>query len=88
LKKWQTNNQLQIKIENEMFSKVDGRFIQMTMKIVLPSGKNLEVDYRTQEKEVKNEKLKEVKLVFRNHVFYIRSEKKNEFRRLSNWIQK
>jgi hypothetical protein len=62
--------------------------MQMTMRIILPSGKKLEVDYRTQEKETMHEKLEGVKLEFEDSVFYIRSEEKNTFEKLSIWIQK
>jgi hypothetical protein len=69
-----------------MFCEVDGRLTQMTMRIILPSGKNVEVNYRTQEKEVVDEKLQGVKLGFGDDVFYIRSEEKSAFEKLSIWI--
>jgi hypothetical protein len=62
--------------------------MQMTMKIILPSGKKLEVDYRTQEEETMDEKLEGVKLRFGDDVFYIRSEEKDTFEKLYIWIQK
>jgi hypothetical protein len=88
LKSWQRSNQLQTEIENETLSEVDGRLMRMTMKIILPSGKNLEVNYRTQEEKVTSEKLEGVKLTFGNHVCCIRSEENSTFEKLSKWIQK
>jgi hypothetical protein len=41
---------------------VDGGLTPMTMRIILPSGKDLEVDYRTQQEEARGEKLQGVKL--------------------------
>jgi hypothetical protein len=46
------------------------------------------VDYPTQEKEARREKLEDVKLAFGSHVFYIRSQETSIFEKLSKWIHK